>query len=108
MSFLDTLKEIAGTAVEAIKENPVAAAAIGGGVLVLGGGGIYAKRRYAAHKAAKAAAPAVAPTATLADLITPVAAPVAAPEADPATPAEPTLLDPKFQHPERPQGTAKA
>ncbi|MNH68894.1 hypothetical protein D3C73_209820 [compost metagenome] len=104
MSFLDTLKELAGTAVEAIKENPVAAAAIGGGSLVVVGGGIYAKRRWSAHKAAKAAAPAVAPTATLADIITPVAAPEAAASADPKE----TLLNPEYQHPERPQGTAKA
>lgn len=104
MSFLDTLKELAGTAVEAIKENPIAAAAIGGGSLVVVGGGLYAKRRWSAHKAAKAVAPAVAPTATLADIITPVAAPEAAPSADPKE----TLLNPEYQHPDRPKGTAQA
>jgi len=103
MSFLDTLKEIAGTVVEAVKENPIAAVAIGGGALVVGGGGIYAKRRYAAHKAAKAAAPAVAAPVAAVEGI----APVAAAEEAPAAPAEDTLLRQEFQHPDRPSLTAK-
>jgi len=102
MSFLDTLKEIAGTVVEAVKENPVAAAAIGGGVLVVGGGSIYAKRRYAAHKAAKATPPAVAAPVAAVEGITPVAA-----AEEPQAPAEPTLLNEKNQFPDRPSLVAK-
>lgn len=102
MSFLDTLKELAGTVVEAVKENPVAAAAIGGGVLVVGGGSIYAKRRYAAHKAAKAVAPAVAAPVAAVEGITPVAA-----AEEPQAPAETTLLNEQNQFPDRQQLVGK-
>lgn len=102
MAFLDTLKDLAGTVVEAVKENPVAAAAIGGGVLVIGGGGYYAKKKLGERAAAKkvAAAPVVAA----------VAAPVA-PVAE--APAEDKgLLGDQFQHPssqpDEPAGSAKS
>lgn len=99
MSFLDTLKELAGTVIEAAKENPVAAIGIGAGTLVVGAGGIYAKRRWSGRKAV--AAPVAAVAAPVA-AITPVAAPEAAPASD-----EPTLLNEKNQFPDRPQGSAK-
>lgn len=100
MSFLNTLKELANVALEAVKENPVAAAAIGGGVLVVGAGGVYTKRRLAARKIAKAT-PA-GPVAAVEGI-----APVAASEEAPAAPAEPTLLTPEFQQPDRPTGAGK-
>lgn len=45
MAILEALKVIADVVVEAVKENPVAAVAIGGTVLVGGGALVYYKKR---------------------------------------------------------------
>jgi len=101
MAFFDTLKELAGTVVEAAKENPVAALAIGGGVVVLGGGGYYAKKKLGERAGAKQVAAQPAPAALAG--ISPVA----------AVAEDAGLTGEQFQHPERPEdkpanGSAKA
>jgi hypothetical protein len=50
MSFLETLKEVAGSVVEAIQENPVAAG-VGTAVVAAGVGGTVWYRRRKAKKA---------------------------------------------------------
>ena len=97
MSFLDSLKELATVVVEAAKENPVAAIAIGVGSVAVGATGVYAKRRF--FPGEQAAAPVVAAVEVVAAEPAPEAAPAAPVVAD-----EPSLTDPKFQHPERPTG----
>ncbi len=56
MSFLETLKELSDVAIEAIKENPVAAAGCAVGAVVIGGGAVYLRKRSNAKKAAEKAA----------------------------------------------------
>ena len=45
MSFVEVVKEAVGTVVEAVQENPVAAAAIAGGAVVVGGGVWFWRKR---------------------------------------------------------------
>lgn len=98
MSFLDSLKELATVVVEAAKENPVAAIAIGVGSVAVGATGVYAKRRFFPGEK-----PAGAPVAAAVEVVAAEPASEAAPAA-PVVAAEPSLTDPKFQHPERPAG----
>lgn len=45
MSFAEVVKETVGSVVEAIQENPITAAAIAGGAVVVGGGVWFWRKR---------------------------------------------------------------
>ncbi|MNZ70465.1 hypothetical protein D3C78_888020 [compost metagenome] len=89
MAILEALKELGKVIVESAKENPVAAACIGGATVATIGGGVYLRKR-SKNKAAAAQAMTTLgydpknPAQPQAEQVAAVAEPVVASEAAPA------------------------